>query len=307
MPVYNRQAIVGDAIDSILNQSFQDWELVILDDASTDGSLEVCRSYAEKDARIHVISNDQNLGVGRSRNRLNQYATGKYIAIQDSDDVSLPQRLEREVEILEKNPDIGLVSGLTSFVDDAGKVVWTEPELLYKGAQYPQNLSEMTKLLYDDCVVANPAAMFRRSVLDHMKEPFGDYRIVDDWNFFLHVSHRHRIWGIHDVLVKMRRGKEHMHLWKDPRSGFKEAYQLKRRIYEYYKNDPNSPIDFSLYLKSMAPWLAKEGRYIGGLQGYAKMLLAVLYDPSCRRARESLWEYTGRAFRKVKRVAIGQT
>ena len=306
MPVYNRETIVSDAIESILNQTFQDWELVILDDASTDRTLAICESFASKESRIRIVVNEKNGGVGRARNRLNEYATGKYVAVQDSDDVSVAHRLSREVEILEQNPQIGLVTGLTEFLNDFGEVVWTEPQILYRGEQYPQEKAKMIQLLYEDCIVTNPACMFRRSILNDIPAPFGEYRVVDDWHFFLQVAHRYQIWGIHDVLVKMRRGKEHQHLWRDPRSGFREVRELKRNIYEQYKGDPNSPINFQLYLKSMAPWLTREGRYLGGFRGYFKLMGAVLYDPSCQRARESLWEYTGRAFRKAKRVAIGQ-
>src|SRR3989304_4808642 len=91
MPVFNREMLVGDAIRSTQRQTFDDWELTILDDASTDRTLEICRSFEAEDKRIRVVANEQNLGLGETRKRLMSLGTGNYIASHDSDDVSVPE------------------------------------------------------------------------------------------------------------------------------------------------------------------------------------------------------------------------
>jgi glycosyltransferase involved in cell wall biosynthesis len=306
MPVCNRETLVHDAIRSIQNQTFRDWELIILDDASTDNTLKVCRSYEAEDKRIRVLANDENLGVGAARNRLISYADGKYIAIHDSDDISVPERLAWEVQLLESKPDVGLVSGVVAWVDfDEDRVLWHFPSYLYRGEQYPQDKGEMVRVLYLSCDVPNAACMFRRSLVEQMPEPYGKYRVNEDWYFFIRAAHRTLIWGIPEILVKMNRGRNHTHVLSRYIWSLREAHRLKRDLYKCYKNDPDSPINYRLFRKSIAPLLHWEGRYIGGWKGYFALIRAVIRDPFYVDAWKSLWEFSGRAFKKGKRLATG--
>ena len=106
MPVYNAEKYLSAAISSVLTQTLTDIELIVCDDASSDDSLEIARSFS--DTRITVIANDQNIGNAATRNRLISLARGKYIAILDADDLALPTRLDKQVRFLESHPDIGL-------------------------------------------------------------------------------------------------------------------------------------------------------------------------------------------------------
>ena len=110
MPTYNRADLLPRAIESILNQTFTDFEFIIVDDGSTDNSSAVLAAYADKDNRIILLRNPQNKGIAYSRNKGNDAARGKYIAIMDSDDISLPTRLEKSVAYLENHPDITAVN-----------------------------------------------------------------------------------------------------------------------------------------------------------------------------------------------------
>lgn len=111
MSVYNGEQFLSEAIDSILAQSYRDFEFLIIDDGSTDETLEILTRYAALDSRIQIIRNSQNLMLVRSLNRGLALAKGKYIARQDADDISLPRRLERQVNYLEENPRVVAVSG----------------------------------------------------------------------------------------------------------------------------------------------------------------------------------------------------
>ena len=118
MPVYNRSDLVGRAIESILNQTFTDFEFIIVDDGSTDNTPDVVRSYAKKDKRIRFLSYGQNRGVGYARQYGLDAARGEFVAVMDSDDLSLPDRLAATVRFLRKNPEFVGVSGQVRIFTD---------------------------------------------------------------------------------------------------------------------------------------------------------------------------------------------
>lgn len=101
MPAYNSAQTLDEAVSSVLSQTFSDWELIIVDDASQDETARLACGWAEKDRRIRLVQNDGNLGVAASRNRGCALAAGVYIAFLDSDDRWLPQKLERQAALLE--------------------------------------------------------------------------------------------------------------------------------------------------------------------------------------------------------------
>lgn len=109
MPVYNGETYLAEAIDSILSQTFADFELILVDDASRDASADICREYVARDKRLRFVQLEQNVGAGGARNRGIAAASGDYIVFMDCDDVSLPQRLQNQVAFLDANPDIGLL------------------------------------------------------------------------------------------------------------------------------------------------------------------------------------------------------
>ena len=119
MPVYNGEKYLAAAIESILAQTFTDFEFIIVDDCSLDSSAAIVRAYMKQDARIHFFQLEKNQGQAVARNRGIRAARGDYIAAMDSDDISLPERLGRQVEYLQAHPEIGAVGVGTQVVDDA--------------------------------------------------------------------------------------------------------------------------------------------------------------------------------------------
>ena len=110
LPTYNtKEDWLKESIESVLNQTFQDFEIIVLDDGSKTSPEAVIKSF--NDDRIKFYINETNLGVGKTRNKLIELATGEYVAFQDSDDISLPTRLEKQVKFLDENPDFTGVSG----------------------------------------------------------------------------------------------------------------------------------------------------------------------------------------------------
>lgn len=121
LPVYNGAKTLARAINSILNQTFLDWELFVLEDGSTDNSLSIAQSF--RDVRIHVISDGQHKGIVKRLNQGIQLCESQYFARMDADDVAHPQRLEKQVEFLKANPNIDLVGTAMRVLDDTGRVL----------------------------------------------------------------------------------------------------------------------------------------------------------------------------------------
>ena len=110
MSVYNGEDYLAETMDSILAQSFADWELVVINDCSTDGTAQILSQYADRDQRVRVYPNEVNLRLPSSLNRAMTYAQGKYIARMDADDICLPDRLEKQYAFMEAHPDVALSS-----------------------------------------------------------------------------------------------------------------------------------------------------------------------------------------------------
>jgi len=126
MAAYNTEKYIAEAIESVLSQTYSNWELVIADDASTDTTADIVDRYARQDGRIKMIRLDKNSGQAIARNKAIEKSMGKYLAILDADDVSLPDRLLKQVEFLESNTDISLVGSSAELIDEAGKAIGTK-------------------------------------------------------------------------------------------------------------------------------------------------------------------------------------
>ena len=153
MPVYNTpEEYLRPAIESILTQTYQDFEFVILNDASQDENVEkIVKSYSDK--RIRYYKNDVNRGISFSRNRLIELAKGEYLAVFDHDDISFPNRLEKEAAFLDSHSDVGVVGS------------WYQAFDKDKVRKFPTDDAAIKRGLMNGCVVSHTSAMIRKSVL----------------------------------------------------------------------------------------------------------------------------------------------
>jgi glycosyltransferase involved in cell wall biosynthesis len=286
LPVYNGVRDVERAVRSIQQQTLGNWELLIQDDGSTDGTLELCKALAASDERISVSANGRNLGLAPTMNRLVSEARGRYSAIQEQDDRSTLNRLALEVEVLESDPEVGLVSGIAAWVDDDDQVISHFPGMLSQGKPFPRDRLEMVRLLYvEQCKVVNAACMFRQSAVASMSPPFDEVaKMSIDWQFFVHLAHKWRVHGIPEVLVHMKRGKQHVHMTRNWALRYAEARRCIRVLYQHYRREESSPIDHRLYRQAMASELALEGRFYGRARGVLLILRAIAYDPASHHA-----------------------
>jgi len=117
MPVYNSERFLAQAIESILAQTFTDFEFIIVDDCSQDRSVEIIQSYQKRDGRVRLIKLERNVGKANARNQGMKASSGEYISVMDSDDVRLPQSLSKQVAFMEANPDIGVLGACAQAVN----------------------------------------------------------------------------------------------------------------------------------------------------------------------------------------------
>jgi glycosyltransferase involved in cell wall biosynthesis len=138
MPVHNALPYLDAAVESMLRQTFSDFEFVILDDASTDGSTERLRQWAARDARIRLLEVERNLGPARSSERVARAASAPIVARMDADDISYPERLADQLNVLDRYPSVGVVGGLFDIIDPQGRIVrGPEPWRLRQPASVP--------------------------------------------------------------------------------------------------------------------------------------------------------------------------
>lgn len=193
MPVYNGERYVKEAINSILKQTFKDFELIIIDDGSIDGSVEIIKSYCN-DKRIRLIKNEKNLGLKETRNRLVAESKGQYLAMMDCDDVSLPKRFEKQYDFLESNSEYGMVGAWVSIINKNGKStgeIW----------KFPSNSDEITaSLLFENCF-AHSAVIIRKSIFP---EDGYRYNTAEDYDLWARISFNNKICNLKEVLILYR-------------------------------------------------------------------------------------------------------
>ena len=192
-PIYNTEPEhLRQAIESILNQTFTDFEFIILNDSPWNTEIEdIVLAY--KDARIKYVKNDKNIGISKSRNKLLSLASGEYLAIFDHDDISLPTRLEKQVDFLDKNPMVGLVSSNTEWFPGHHKT------------NHPSDNLEIKKHLMFADVVAHTAMMVRKSVLDDNNIKYEEqYSPAEDYKLVLTLIDYTMFHNIPEVLVRYR-------------------------------------------------------------------------------------------------------
>jgi len=191
IPVYNRERYVGEAIQSILDQQFQNFELLLIDDGSTDNSLEVIKAF--KDPRITIIRNDQNLGIPRTRNRGLEHASGEYIALLDSDDRAQPERLQKQVTFLDSHPEYAQVGSWCQMMDEKGV-------LLRRIKRQPLSSESIKAELLFRCCLSNRTIMGRTSIL----KQFGyrnDFFRCQDYDLHVRLSSQYQMANIPECLV----------------------------------------------------------------------------------------------------------
>jgi glycosyltransferase involved in cell wall biosynthesis len=219
MSVYNDERYLREAMESILAQSFTDFEFLIINDGSTDGSLEIIRGY--NDHRIRIINNHSNLGLVKSLNRGIAIANGEYLARQDADDLSHPERLASQVDFLDGNPQVGLLGCAYLVIDDDSRVVNMQP--------FPTQNEELQEKLLWANHFCHTAAFIRKSYLDIVGNYQEEFSTAEDYDLWLRLAEICDIANLSEPLVSYRRHQISKTALEE--NNFKVKYQLLAQKY----------------------------------------------------------------------------
>ncbi len=180
MPAYNCERYIKAAIDSILGQSFRGFEFIIIDDGSTDDTRSIAEAAAARDPRIRLISH-RNRGITACLNEGLMLASGEFIARMDGDDISMPDRFEKQIAFLDAHPDHGLVGGQFMLIDPDGR--WL------RGLERPSGHDALqAELLKGMGAIFHPTMMYRRQLVLDVGGYSEEYRHAEDVDFLLRIS-----------------------------------------------------------------------------------------------------------------------
>lgn len=193
MPVYNGEKYIRDAIESILEQTFTDFEFLIINDGSTDRSVEIIRSY--NDSRIRLVHNERNLGLIATLNKGLDLAQGEYIARMDCDDISLPERLRTQVEYMDTHPEIGVCGTKVKAISDKGS--------LLRRCHVDAGLIK-SRLVFGSAI-AHPSVILRRDFVEKFSLRYNArFTKAEDYEFWVRCSDHFPLTNINKVLLLYR-------------------------------------------------------------------------------------------------------
>jgi glycosyltransferase involved in cell wall biosynthesis len=196
MPAYNREKYIAESIQSVLGQSFADFELIILDDGSTDKTLEIARSF-QGDQRIRVEQNRSNLGIAKTRNRGLELARADYVALLDSDDIWLdPDKLEKQIAFLDSHAGHAIVGGGIRLIATDGTKI--------KDVIFAESDSDIRKIILRANPFAQSSLMYRKNAILEAGGYSTDYQVADDYALWLAVGRRHLFADFPDLFTGYR-------------------------------------------------------------------------------------------------------
>lgn len=224
MPVYNGESFINEAILSILNQTYHNFEFLIIDDNSTDKSADIAKEYARMDDRIIVISNENDQGIVGALNTGLKHARGTYIARMDGDDISRPYRFQKQIDFLESHKQIDVVGGIFKTFNEKGdaKKIWR-----------PHGSIWIAWLYISNAYLGHPTIMMRRTVLlTTRKYP---KTTAEDFAFFSDIIHTHQAENISDTILDYRIHSSNVSLVKKNLI-LESVHETFLKNYYYYLN-----------------------------------------------------------------------
>lgn len=198
MPVYNSEKYLIEAIESILSQTYTNFEFIIIDDCSTDNSWKIIKSLSKKDKRIRPYKNKKNLKIVKTRNKGLYLCSkkSKYYAPMDSDDICLPNRLELEIVFMEKNKDYVAISGHTYRINELGKTTGLR--------KYPLTNKKIVKSMLAASPLVQAASLIRKETLLLIKGYDEKYYRCQDYDLWFKLAEKGKLANIDNFLYKYR-------------------------------------------------------------------------------------------------------
>jgi hypothetical protein len=195
MSVFNGEEFLSETIDSVLNQSFRDFEFVIVDDGSTDGTADILSKYVLRDGRIRVSRNGKK-GRAASLNLGISLANGEYVANTDADDLAMPGRLEEQVAFMERNPEVGVLGGAFELITDSGRVI----DII----RHPLDDSQLRAAILRYNPICHSSVILRKEIVLALGGYRRTFEPSEDYDLWLRMSERSKLANLHNVLVRYR-------------------------------------------------------------------------------------------------------
>jgi glycosyltransferase involved in cell wall biosynthesis len=220
MPLYNGEKYLKEAIDSVLNQTYTNIELVIVNDGSSDNSVAIVEGY--NDPRVRLFHNDRNRGVSHTRNKVIEYAQGDYLAWMDCDDISLPEKIALQVKLMEKNKNIGVCG--TSYLLFFGDKVY------YEDLAKSHHEEIRANFVFKPATIFMPTAMIRMTILREDPIRFNEnLAMAEDYDFFQRFCEKYEASNVSTTLFRYRDNPNSLtHSFENKKQ---ERFQLKKSIY----------------------------------------------------------------------------
>lgn len=219
MPVYNSQDYLKISIESILNQTYSDFEFIIIDDGSTDRSNRIIKKYAKKDKRIKLLENKKNLRTSKALNIGLKKAKGKYLIRMDADDWSYPNRIEKQVGFMEEHPKVGVSGGSIEVCDDDLRVL--------NRRKYWQNDKKIRKMIFRYSPFAHPATIWRAQLVKKVGGYNENIPLAQDYDLYFRVGKLSQFGNMPDILLKLR---THNNSSSIKKGKFQEQFTIYFRI-----------------------------------------------------------------------------
>ncbi len=246
LSVYNGEKYLGEAIESILNQTFTDFEFLIVNDGSTDSSLNIIQSY--QDERIRVINNEQNIGLTKSLNKAIRQARGEYIARQDADDISLPNRFEEQIKYFEKHPEVALLGASTYSIDNNGTTI---------GKRVALSKPTIKDLLKRNCF-SHGSVMFSKGVIAKLGGYNESITYSQDYELWLRIAKYYEVGNLTEALCKLRAHDENIRLINWEESILYHLFVLRLAESDFYEDILAAVNDSGI--RSLYSYLSKDER-----------------------------------------------
>jgi len=306
IPTRNRCNYVAEAIDSILQQTLQDFELVVVDDACDDDTPALLCARASQDKRIQVVRSPKNLGDNKARNLGLSRARGRYVALLDDDDLVLPDRLKRSIDQFNETPNTDIVSTGYRFINASGhEQPWASPTLAFDEALTSGDTA-FERLYCDWAWLPTSTLTLRSEVLARYRYP-EIQRSDGDSIFHCQLATSGANFRIlPDLLTYIRRDDSYMHMTLDQEQLFADRRQSLKYLSRWLRAQEITKFDH-LHRQAWCNHLLKEAEFHGGLRGFLLAGKALTHRPRSPKVHAYYRQRFGRALRAVRsRVSLAK-
>jgi glycosyltransferase involved in cell wall biosynthesis len=268
MSVHNGEPFLTEAIDSVLAQDFRDFELIMIDDASTDNSSAVIEAY--HDQRVHIVHHTQRRGVAASFNHGIAHATGQYVAVMNADDVALPSRFSKQLAFLQTHPQVGCVGVEYACIDAAGQMM--------RQSLQPEDFNKVQsmyllrwRLLWRPALI-HPGWMLRRTILDAHDLRYNETLVAaEDYDLLCHIAEVSELGIVPEILLHYRQHTDSVSSQQRQRQRY-EHLAITRRQLERLEGDHQPhiasglPTAFAVLVVHEDDWLPQPPNFNAALQ-----------------------------------------